>query len=399
MQSKYQFTNGVQRDHSKRVELKVKITNNQSDELESPSTYGSFLWTLWGCPIFLEESDDYLLDDYGFKDVVSIACMLHPRQRDPSSSSHASRVGHILLLHPIFFKIHPKMCKEKTSSDYGRNDYSNVYSKNLLSNEGILDDTVCIELADQFWTNNLFMIEESCPPSPKHVMAMEFFTMATLTPSLEHLMAVAFFAITTIGHYFILWIVVGSMASDEYENGVKLFLNFAKTHASDSTERFYFSCFNCFNEGKLKVKEIWDHLMQKSHYTQRCTNFKRLSTVLRLFNLKVKNGWTNKIFPKLLELLKDMLHEGNTFPNCNSEAKKILCLMGMDYKKIHTCPNNCILYKKQFKSRESQYIKKDSDYSGDISIKGPPTKVLWYLPIIPRFKRLFANSDDVKNLR
>jgi len=27
-----------------------------------------------------------------------------------------------------------------------------------------------------------------------------------------------------------------------------------------------------------------------------------------------------------------------------------------------------------------------------------PTKVRWYLPIIPRFKRLFANADDAKNL-
>ena len=30
--------------------------------------------------------------------------------------------------------------------------------------------------------------------------------------------------------------------------------------------------------------------------------------------------------------------------------------------------------------------------------KGPPAKVLWYLPIIPRFKRLFANGDDAKDL-
>ena len=31
-------------------------------------------------------------------------------------------------------------------------------------------------------------------------------------------------------------------------------------------------------------------------------------------------------------------------------------------------------------------------------MKGPPTKVLWYLSIIPRFKRLFANGDDAKDL-
>ena len=32
------------------------------------------------------------------------------------------------------------------------------------------------------------------------------------------------------------------------------------------------------------------------------------------------------------------------------------------------------------------------------SKKGLPAKVLWYLLIIPRFKRLFANEDNAKDL-
>ena len=36
--------------------------------------------------------------------------------------------------------------------------------------------------------------------------------------------------------------------------------------------------------------------------------------------------------------------------------------------------------------------------SDENSKKGPPVKVLWYLSIIPRFKRLFANEDDAKDL-
>jgi len=31
--------------------------------------------------------------------------------------------------------------------------------------------------------------------------------------------------------------------------------------------------------------------------------------------------------------------------------------------------------------------------------EGPSAKVVWYLPIIPRLKRLFANIDGAKNLR
>ena len=63
------------------------------------------------------------------------------------------------------------------------------------------------------------------------------------------------------------------------------------------------------------------------------TNFTRLSVVLRLMNLKVINRWIDKRSTKLLQLLKDMIPEGNTLPNRNHEAQKILCLLGMKYKR------------------------------------------------------------------
>ena len=48
----------------------------------------------------------------------------------------------------------------------------------------------------------------------------------------------------------------------------------------------------------------------------------------------------------------------------------------------------------------SRYKVKDEEESSsdENSNKGPPTKVLCYFPIIPRFKRLFANKDDTKDL-
>ncbi|CAM8982153.1 unnamed protein product [Rhodiola kirilowii] len=43
-----------------------------------------------------------------------------------------------------------------------------------------------------------------------------------------------------------------------------------------------------------------------------------------------------------------MLPEGNTLPNRTYEAKKVMCPMGLEYKKIHACPNDCILYRNAF---------------------------------------------------
>ena len=100
-----------------------------------------------------------------------------------------------------------------------------------------------------------------------------------------------------------------------------------------------------------------------------------------------------------------MLLEGNTLLNRNYEDKKILCPMGMECKKIHACPNDYILYRKNFELLKScprcalsryKLKQKDDNTIEEIEKHGPPMKVMWYLPIIPMMKRLFANPNDAK---
>jgi len=79
----------------------------------------------------------------------------------------------------------------------------------------------------------------------------------------------------------------------------------------------------------------------------------------------------------------------------NYEAKKILCPMGLEYQKIHACPNDIALYKDDFASLKVcstcglLQFKKKIDGRREEDKDGPPSKARWYLPIIPRFKRLF----------
>jgi len=65
-----------------------------------------------------------------------------------------------------------------------------------------------------------------------------------------------------------------------------------------------------------------------------------------------------------------MFPEGNTLSTQNYDAKKILYPMGMEYKRIHACPNDCILYKKEFedlkkcpKCWSSRYKQRNSEDS------------------------------------
>ncbi|KAJ9680262.1 hypothetical protein PVL29_019544 [Vitis rotundifolia] len=53
-----------------------------------------------------------------------------------------------------------------------------------------------------------------------------------------------------------------------------------------------------------------------------CKKFTKLYFIIRLFHIKCLNGWNNKSFTMLLELLKETLPKGETLPSNYYEAKK-----------------------------------------------------------------------------
>ena len=123
-------------------------------------------------------------------------------------------------------------------------------------------------------------------------------------------------------------------------------------------------------------------------------------------------------------------------PTTMYQARKIICPLGLDIEKIHACKNDCMLYRGDAckEMRECQVCKHPrykprpqeemNDESEDDSEDEPededgsnekemgkkkknrrkkrseiPIKVCWYLPIVPRLKRLFANPDTSKLMR
>ena len=94
----------------------------------------------------------------------------------------------------------------------------------------------------------------------------------------------------------------------------------------------------------------------------------------------------------LLESLGEMLPEGNERPNSTYYAKKLMCSLGLEYQKIHACPNDCVLYRNENEKLEECPRCELSRYKhkGAEDAKGPPAKVLWYLPTIVICLKLHA---------
>jgi hypothetical protein len=59
-----------------------------------------------------------------------------------------------------------------------------------------------------------------------------------------------------------------------------------------------------------------------------CQKYSRLSGDLKLLQLKADHGWRNKSFEHLLDVLRNMLPEGNQIAESIYEAKKIICPLG-----------------------------------------------------------------------
>ena len=113
-----------------------------------------------------------------------------------------------------------------------------------------------------------------------------------------------------------------------------------------------------------------------------CIKFKKLSGLVKLYNMKAQYGWLDKSFSNLLQILRDMLLVNNEMSLSMYEAKKTLNALGMEYKKIHACLNDCILYKNELNDASSCPTYGMSRWkvnkTGARNTKRIPTKVLWY---------------------
>jgi hypothetical protein len=154
---------------------------------------------------------------------------------------------------------------------------------------------------------------------------------------------------------------------------------------------------DCESE-KEKVK--FDQMLEdhkKLLYPSAEDGQKNLGTTLELLQWKAENGISDKAFGKLLKIQKKMLPKPNELPTTTYEAKKIICPLELQIKKIHACPNDCILYRGEHENLDECPVyhalryKILRDDPGDVEDEERPkkrilAKVMWYAPIIPRLK-------------
>ncbi|KAG8374840.1 hypothetical protein BUALT_Bualt10G0037400 [Buddleja alternifolia] len=131
-----------------------------------------------------------------------------------------------------------------------------------------------------------------------------------------------------------------------------------------------------------------------------CKKYSLLSFIVKLLQIKVINRMTDKTMNMILELIKDILPEGNIVPPSLYCARKLLSGIGLGYKKIDVCMYDCALFWKENEEEEFCPIYKEPRWKYDDG-KGKriPHKVLWYFPLKPWLQRLFMSSKTASYMR
>jgi hypothetical protein len=127
--------------------------------------------------------------------------------------------------------------------------------------------------------------------------------------------------------------------------------------------------------------------------------------------MKASNGWYDKGFNELLQFLNNLLPKANMLSRSTYQAKKIICPLGLEVKKIHACQNDLMLFHNEDAMLEECRVCRTSwykwndknidedDMEENKKIKRVAAKVAWYFPIISRLRRLFASKANAELLQ
>ncbi|OMO57998.1 Transposon, En/Spm-like protein [Corchorus capsularis] len=133
-----------------------------------------------------------------------------------------------------------------------------------------------------------------------------------------------------------------------------------------------------------------------------CTTHSKLSAVSQLLNCKSESNMSDVTFDRLLSIIKDLLPGGDKLPPSFYRTKKMMSNLGLGYQKIHACVNNCMLFYKDSESILECSVCGHPRYKSMKMVgrkqKGIPYKVLRYLALTPKLRRLYMSTKIAEHM-
>ncbi|KAG8493197.1 hypothetical protein CXB51_010617 [Gossypium anomalum] len=162
-------------------------------------------------------------------------------------------------------------------------------------------------------------------------------------------------------------------------------------------------------EPNRKAVKFYKLLNEMNEELYEGSKYSKISFCIRLFHLKCLGGWTENSFTMLLEFLRDMFPFAK-IPHSCKDMKKLIKDLGLGYDKIHSCPNDCMLYWSDRKNQQSCHVCGKSCWrnmntedlnedEGEVQSRKKQIKILQYFLLIPRLQRHFISSKTAESMR
>ncbi|GLT25934.1 hypothetical protein SLA2020_010320 [Shorea laevis] len=159
-------------------------------------------------------------------------------------------------------------------------------------------------------------------------------------------------------------------------------------------------------EPNHKAREFYELLhAAEVHIGSGEQNVTVLSWMVEMLNMKTLYNMSAANWEMALALSQKLLsaEDQEKVPKDFYNAKKMINVLGLGYKKIDVCINDCFLYYgEQSKNLNACPVCGESCYEprnmAAVRQKAIPRKSLWYLPITPRLQRLYMSRKTTKHM-
>ncbi|KAL6533628.1 hypothetical protein OROHE_013461 [Orobanche hederae] len=126
-----------------------------------------------------------------------------------------------------------------------------------------------------------------------------------------------------------------------------------------------------------------------------------LQYVMEQMKIKVKHKMSVSAFDEIQEQICKLLPDDHNLPKSHYKVRNILSSLGLKYRIIDACPNDCVLFYKEYKDLDYCLVCGQCRFQVNrkSSKKRIPVKVVRYFPLIPRLQRLYMSLHTAEAMR
>ncbi|KAG6406054.1 hypothetical protein SASPL_133650 [Salvia splendens] len=124
--------------------------------------------------------------------------------------------------------------------------------------------------------------------------------------------------------------------------------------------------------------------------------YSKLSTNARLMTMKSEHRLSQRAVDELCQFMEEHLSKPNRMPNGFYKCKKQMQALDMSVLKIHCCTKGCMIYWKEDENRTECKVCGHARFKGNGS---SPFKKMYYFPLGPRLRRLYASEVIAQSMR